>query len=326
MDSVAVQVETTGAMEKLSLQGLDELVRVLQQSSSLSIMGAVLVKSCNSSEPAHKQLHSNITRIAAALIETGVQDLIAEHILPALPSTVLSFGDAGDVMESVMGVFAALAKVDSCMRSMLDNGDGQTVIDAMQKHPNSQAIQLQCLRCVHSLVQVEQGRRLFVTEEVLPVVVGPLKLFPQQSDIQQQGCAILMHISDDQANRSLVCRHGALGILMETLKHSTDTRVLLPAMSALLELSEEDDAKKQLSEQGAVRDLLLARQTAPMDEPNLRRSLAATLANLACLRDLDKHKVDFLECGGVGCLMDVLLLHTSDIDMQTRVTTALWEL
>lgn len=177
-----------------------------------------------------------------------------------------------------------------------------------------------------AMVELEAGRQAFATPAGLPVLIGPIKLFPANHDIQRLGCSVLLSISAEQEARALICEHGALGVLMDTLKHHTETAVLLPAMNTLLVLSEEDAVKKKLSEDGAVRDLLQARQNAPVEESDLRRSLAATLANLACLQDLDQHKADFLECGGVDCLMDVLLLHAADVDMQIRVTSALWEL
>jgi len=97
-DDIRVQVETTGAIEKLSLQGRAPLVAEMRDKGSLQAFGATLVSASSNRSPEHKKLHANINRIVAALVPTELQDEVAEFILPALVVTAATFGDATDIM------------------------------------------------------------------------------------------------------------------------------------------------------------------------------------------------------------------------------------
>ncbi|KAJ0039792.1 hypothetical protein Pint_27954 [Pistacia integerrima] len=100
-------------------------------------------------------------------------------------------------------------------------------------------------------------------------------------------------------NRMVIANCGAISLLVDLL-HSTDTKIQENAVTALLNLSINDNNKSAIANANAIEPLIHVLQTG---SPEARENSAATLFSLSVIED---NKIKIGRSGAIGPLVDLL--------------------
>jgi len=244
----------------------------------------------------------------------------AEHFLeakwmPQLAKVLYSNPSHLQLHEAGLGVLRALSRIKTAVQEIASLGFVRIIIAAMQRFPNSVAIQREASAIIGNLATDAALRLMLCKVGAVQQTVATLKNCPAAEDrkVAKLALGALANLAASEANREVMANCSAaaatLGVARTFLRNE---HVLEYAILAISHLALHDGCAHQLLEAGALEALLLFLQEHGEDLLIASKSLVA-LGRL--LRSDDVEAVSFVACSGcqgASLLLETLKAHIYD--------------
>jgi len=227
------------------------------------------------------------------------------------------------IMQEVLGIFGQLS-MDAAVRADLANKNTvDPIVRAMQANRDSAELQFRGLSALRYLSEVDSCKRdipAALKGAGISVIMDAMRAHKNDIEVVSMACDVLTNLAVYAPNRSRIADVGALDQILSSLKKH-GTGVARAGATTLWLLSEDPGNAGYLGDKNGV-DALVGIMTTGAD-PRATQAAACCLANIVAI---DKYPPLVIRKGGTLLLVAAMENEIADVDVQRRLSGALWRL
>lgn len=252
--------------------------------------------------------------------------IVADNLCEILFSLVKIHRPNVNIMHGVVGICWQLS-IDVAVRSDLaGKGVVDPVLRAMQAHRGNLELQLCGMSALKFLSEVDLCKRdipAALKGEGITVILDTLRAHKNEAALAIMVCDVLSNLSMHTPNRTRIADGGGIILVLSAMKKHGEA-VAHGGATALWLLSEEINGANcmQIADKGGI-DALVGIMTTGDANPRAVQAAACCLANIVAI---DKYPPLVIRKGATLLLVAAMESNASDLDLQRRLSAALWRL